>query len=83
MQPEITRVKLHNLMKEVLLLDQIEGDIKMADIETWDSLNNLILISRIEAEFNIMIQFEDFIEMTSLEKIVDVICRNLSAEPAR
>lgn len=77
MQREATREKLRELMKEVLHLDRIDGDCQMGEVETWDSLNHLSLIARIEDEFEITIQFEDFIEMISLEKIVDVISRYL------
>jgi acyl-CoA synthetase (AMP-forming)/AMP-acid ligase II/acyl carrier protein len=77
MHREEIRERLASLMKDVLQVESLDEHCQMAEVESWDSLNNLILIARIESEFNIVIQFEDFIEMISLEKIVDVISRYL------
>lgn len=69
--------KIREMMRETLHISRIEEDCRMDEVETWDSLNHLTLIAKIENEFNITIPFEDFIEMISLQRIVDVITRYL------
>ncbi len=43
------------------------------DIENWDSMNHLILISNIENVFNIEIDAEDFDKLMKVQDIVNLL----------
>ena len=48
----------------------ITNELSAEDIDTWDSLNHLNLISSVEEEFNIKFDFD---EMASFKNIGDII----------
>lgn len=50
----------------------------MDDINEWDSLKHIQLLSSIEDHFNIEIEFTDAIEMISVENIIKLINKYLN-----
>lgn len=69
--------KVKKILKEVFKveLDKINDNFDQTCCDKWDSINHITLIQRLEEEFNIEFDLMETIEMTSLSKIVDVICR--------
>ena len=71
------RIEVFNIIKEICSdifnIDDLEMDLNTnsTDIDQWDSLNHLNLISSIQEEFNIKFDFE---EMGSLKNIGDICC---------
>ena len=63
--------KLEEIIAKVFELDisQIKKEMTPADIETWDSLSQLDLLSTIEKEFQIKFEFD---EIFTVEKIGDI-----------
>lgn len=45
----------------------------------WTSLNHLMLISQIEAEFGVMFSNTEIRDLTSFERILDTLARRQSA----
>jgi acyl carrier protein len=64
---------LRNILSEVLEIEDFNVEISMEHIQSWDSLKHIQLITSIEDFFDIEIQFEDAIEMISMESIIEKI----------
>ena len=65
--------KLSEIFNEILDLKEFEMNLTMDDVQEWDSLRHIQLLSAIEEAFGIEIQFEDAIEMVSVESIINKI----------
>ena len=65
--------KLSEVFNETLGVKEFELNITMDEVQEWDSLKHIQLLSAIEEAFGIEIQFEDAIEMISGESIINKI----------
>ena len=54
-------------------MDEIHDDIQYQEIEKWDSLNHLRFTSRLEEAFDIELDMDDIVEMSSLRKIKEIL----------
>ena len=63
--------KIVEIMSNIFECDPSEISDKTSsdDIDTWDSLNHLDLITALEEEFNVTFDFEEIEEMLNLELI--------------
>ena len=73
MNDDIITNKLSEIFSEILDLKQFDMNLTMDNIQEWDSLRHIQLLSAIEEAFGIEIQFEDSIEMVSVESIINKI----------
>ena len=64
---------LTNVFFKTLNIRPFELRLTMDEIQEWDSLKQIQLVSSIENSFEIKIQFEDAIKMISGESIVNII----------
>jgi acyl carrier protein len=48
---------------------QFRPDLRMGDIDEWDSVAHLDLVSSIEQAFGVRFKAEDIVEITSLEEL--------------
>lgn len=64
---------LTDVFFKTLNIKTFELSLTMDEIQEWDSLKQIQLISSIETSFNIKLQFEDAIKMNSGESIVNII----------
>lgn len=53
--------------------DKLSLDTKREDILAWDSISHLLLIMKIEAQFNIKLKTEEVIGIDSIKKCFDVV----------
>jgi len=67
--------KIEKIFSEVLEIDSIDSNSSLNNTENWDSLNHLILISRIEDEFQITFTPEEIENLNSFEKILKKVIR--------
>ncbi|KKP36912.1 acyl carrier protein [Candidatus Peregrinibacteria bacterium RIFOXYC2_FULL_33_13] len=67
--------KLINLMSEIFDLPEAEITVEasMSTIDNWDSLSHLQLIAGIEENFNIQIDTEEVLQMTTVENILEIL----------
>jgi len=68
-------IKVEELFREVFKDSTIsirEGT-SAGDINQWNSLNHVLLIDRIEKEFNIKFSLPDMLEMNTVRDICDKI----------
>ena len=68
----MNKEKLFNIIEEILGVEVTDG-LSMNTVSAWDSLRHIRLISKIEEEFNIEIDFKDTLKMTSLESIINIL----------
>ena len=53
-------------------VDQTVG-LEYQSIETWDSVGHMTLVAAIEDSFNIMLDTDDIIDMSSFEKAQEIL----------
>lgn len=63
--------KVFEIVADVLntKLEVLSDDTTQADIETWDSLNSLLLVNEIEKDFDVKFTIDEVIK---IEKISDI-----------
>ena len=64
--------------KKVFEIDEINLNYSMDDIPEWDSFKHILLLTKIEKEFNIKFEVSDFIEMRSIPLIKSKILKYLN-----
>jgi acyl carrier protein len=71
--------KLREIFAESLGLDpsQIVDSLRYAEAPQWDSIAHMALIAAIEEGFDIMIDAEDVIDMSSFEKAKQIVAKYL------
>ena len=65
--------ELIKIFKRILEIQHFSLKSSMENIPEWDSLKHIQLISAIEDNFEIEIDFEDVINMTSIPTIVNIV----------
>ena len=60
-----------------LEVDEIEEDSSQDNLEDWDSLGHLNLISEIEKTFKVKITMDEVMEMTTYAKVKEVVSSHL------
>ena len=53
--------------------DQIDAEAEMTDIEGWDSMRNVMILSQLEEHFNIMFPPDDIFDLTSARAFAEEI----------
>ena len=71
-------VKLEEILKKVFKTEKINLESSIEDISEWDSLTHIQLINAIDEEFEIEIELNDAIIMTSIPIIKKKIMNYLS-----
>jgi len=61
--------KLLKILKDTFQTEKINSEASMDEVPEWDSLLHIRLITTIEDEFKIAIDFADTLEMTSIPEI--------------
>jgi Acyl carrier protein len=54
-------------------IELVNNDLTVGDIQQWDSLGHIGLITHFEKEFDISIDVDQSLEMESVEDIVEII----------
>ena len=68
-----TREKVKKIISKVFKLEYVivQDELGLDDHENWDSMGQLILLSALEQEFNLNIDFEDSLELTNVKNIIN------------
>jgi acyl carrier protein len=83
---DVNNKKIDELVARVLNvpLEAISGNMTPGDLVEWDSLNHLMLITAIEAEFAIDIDPEEIIQMyAGYESFKSIVTKKLSFSVGR
>ena len=69
--------KLEEIIANIFELDpsQIKKEMTPIDIETWDSLSQLNLISAIEKEFQIKLEIDEIFTVMKIGDIYDLLSK--------
>ena len=61
------------IVKNTFEIDEFHDDISMENTPEWDSLAHLKLLAAIEDAFEIELDFEDMVRMTTVQAIVQTL----------
>lgn len=72
--------KVLNLIAECLEVSasELSYDTNMDDVENWDSMRNVMILSRLEDEFDILIPEDDIFDLTTIGSFVDEVDKLLN-----
>lgn len=56
-----------------LPVEQLSLDTDMDDVEGWDSMRNVMILSRLEDDFDVMIPEDDIFDLVTIGAIVEEI----------
>jgi len=67
--------KLTELVAEIFFLDvgEVKPELTPDDVELWDSLNHLRLITAVESEFGLKLSMSDIQSIDSLSKLNELV----------
>ena len=69
-----------NLIAECLEVpaSELSYDTNMDDVENWDSMRNVMILSILEDEFDILIPEDDIFDLTTIGSFVDEVDKLLN-----
>lgn len=69
--------KLNKVFAEVFEVneDQLDSDFSLENVDNWDSVTQLSLVSDIEDEFDIMLDSEDILEFKSYDIAKQIVSK--------
>ncbi len=68
---------LYKSFAEALLIDlaSITDELKYQSISEWDSIAHMVLINEIETNFNVIIETDDVVDMSSVAKAKEILSK--------
>jgi acyl carrier protein len=71
-------VKLTDILEKIFQMssDDITDNISQDNLEAWDSMTHLILVTELEESFNIQIEEEDILTMKTVSDIKNILTKN-------
>lgn len=73
--------KYNNAFKETLNIsdEQLEG-LQYQGVELWDSVGHMTLVAALEDAFDIMMETDDIVDLSSYEKGKEILSKNYDIE---
>jgi acyl carrier protein len=73
--------RLASVFAEVLGLprDRIHHDLAPGEVERWDSVGHVMLVTAIEQEFSIQFEVDEIMEFTNFEAILSAVAQRIAA----
>ena len=65
--------KVLEILKSVFELDSVDTSCSQENCEKWDSMGQLNLVVELESEFDVTLEPEEIAEMTSFEKVIQIL----------
>ena len=59
--------------------DKLAG-LKYQDVVLWDSVGHMTLVANLEEAFDIMLETDDIIDLSSFEKGMEILSKNYNVE---
>jgi acyl carrier protein len=56
-------------------VDRISDELLYQSIPEWDSISHMVLISQLEEDFEVSIDTDDVIDLSSFEKAREILCK--------
>jgi len=72
------KTKYKQAFIDALLIDEsiLEKNIEYNEITEWDSIGHMSLVAELEDKFDIMMEMDDIIEISSFEKGAEILIKN-------
>lgn len=64
---------LMKLICEVFKIKEIDENLNINNIDSWDSLTHMDLITSLEEKYNIVFTMDEIMEMRSVKKIKEIV----------
>jgi len=79
MEEKVVLEKLEKIFREVFSDDKlvIKREMSANDVEGWNSLNHMILVSEVEKSFSIKFKLKDLNKMHNVGNMIDIIISKL------
>ena len=79
MNTETVQATVKDIMAAIFSMDTagIGADFSLETVQEWDSLKHVNLVMALEQEFNLRINVEDAVEMTSFPAVCETLSRYL------
>ncbi|MCZ8531807.1 acyl carrier protein [Psychrobacillus psychrodurans] len=73
----MTQEKLVSIFTEALEIEasQVTNDLTYNSIPEWDSIAHMTLVAEIEDQFDIMLDTDDVLDMSSFGKAVEILSK--------
>lgn len=62
------------------ITEDILAGLKYQDIDAWDSVGHMTLVANLEDTFDIMMETDDIIDLSSYEKGKEILANNYDVE---
>lgn len=69
MEDKINRARFLQIFRDELMNENIDFNMEFRGIASWTSLNSLIVLSRLNDEFQVVIKSRDLLELSTIEDI--------------
>ncbi len=75
--------KIREIAAEVFELDarEIAHDLRREDVDLWDSLAQLRLVSTLEQEFGIQLSMQEIESLDGIARVIEVVRGHLGGAP--
>ena len=72
------KTKYKQAFIDALLIDEsiLKKNLEYNEITEWDSIGHMSLVAELEDKFDIMMEMDDIIEMSSYEKGTEILEKN-------
>lgn len=69
--------KLNNIFVEIFTVEKIalNSSFNNQNVNNWDSIHQLSLVTAIEDEFNLMLDAEDILDFTSYDNVKNILLK--------
>lgn len=80
MEKELIIEKLTNVFHEIFKDESIvlRDDMTADDVENWDSLTHMLMISKVEQEFQVKFKLKDLNKLKTVGDLITIIVGKLS-----
>ncbi len=69
--------KYNQVFMDTLEIEESQlADLKYQDVELWDSVGHMTLVANLEEAFDIMLETDDIIDLSSYEKGKEILSKN-------
>lgn len=73
--------KYNQVFMDTLEVEESQlADLKYQDVELWDSVGHMTLVANLEEAFDIMLETDDIIDLSSYEKGKEILSKNYNVE---
>lgn len=75
----VERARVADIFRETFTLDGATdvGALAYRQIPAWDSVGHMQLVAALESAFDVMLETDEIIDMSSFDKAVEILSRHL------